>query len=93
MRGGGDREVALVEVVAGPRERQRLERLRGRAHEREEARLPGGLDHAPVLHGDGVHAVARLDDLATPHGYADRVHEQGNLRCLSYPRSRRGAAA
>ena len=72
-----DREVAVVQVLTRARERQRLDRLRRRAHERDEVRVSGGCDHLPVLDGHGVHAVCGLDGLAAEHRYPDRLsHEE-----------------
>ena len=64
VRGRGDREVALVEVLTRARERLGLDRLRGGAHERDEARVAGRRDDLAVPNGDRVHAVHRLDGLA-----------------------------
>ena len=77
VRRGGDREVAVVEIVARARERQRLERLRRRAHEGDERRVAGRRHDGAVAHRDGVHAVDRLDQAAAAHDYADRAHAEG----------------
>src|SRR5512132_2114020 len=80
MRGRGDREVAVIQVLTRARERQRLDRLRGRAHERDEVWVSGGCDHLPVLDGHSVHPVCGLDGLATQRRYPDRLsHEAGTL--------------
>jgi hypothetical protein len=85
VRRGCDRKVARVQVVACARERQRLQRLRRRAHERHELRIAGLGDHRAVLHRDGVHAVDRLDK---PRRGA-RIHLNGSMR-LSLKRPRSG---
>ena len=79
MRGGRDRELCRLEVVARARESERLERLRRRAHERDELGVTGRLDHAPVRDGDGVDAVARLEGAAAHDADVDRVHQAATL--------------
>ena len=61
------------------RERQGLDRLRGRAHERDEVRIPGGRDDLAVPDGHGVHAVLGLDGLAAEHRYPDRLSHEETL--------------
>ena len=91
VRGARDRELGVGEVVVGLVERHRLDRLPRRAQEGDEVGVAGGRDDPSVAHGDRVDAVDRLDDVAARDGYADRVHG-GDVRCLSFPRSRRCAA-
>ena len=79
VRGRRDRELAVVEVVARARERQRLD---GFADERRNvtARVARRRDDLAVPHGDRVHAVARLDGRRPARGYPDRLsHEDGAL--------------
>ena len=65
VRRRGDRDLLAGQVVAGPHERQRLERLRGGAEDRRpELGIARLLDDGAVAHGDRVHDVRRLDDLA-----------------------------
>ena len=80
VRGGGDRDLLRRQVVARAHERQRLERLRRRAEERDEAGIARLLDHLAVAHHDRMHDVDRLDDAAPPDDHLDRVH-RGSL-CL-----------
>ena len=60
--GAGDRELAVVAGRRARGERQRLERLRRGAHERDERRVAGRRDDLAVADRDGVDAVHRLDD-------------------------------
>ena len=61
-------------------ERQRLDRLRRRAHERDEPAVAGFRDDCAVPDGDRVDGVPSLDDLPAPDGYRDRLsHEDGTL--------------
>ena len=62
MRRGRDRDLRVVEIRSRPDDRQRLERFRGAAEEREERRIARRRDDLPVRDGDRVHAMARLDD-------------------------------
>jgi hypothetical protein len=75
VRGARDREVAVVQIVARARKRQRLDRLRRGAHEAGERRVPGLGDDRAVAHRDRVHAVLRLDDAVAAHLDDDRLHE------------------
>jgi hypothetical protein len=80
VRRGGDREVAVVEVLTRARERQRLDRLRGRTHERDEVGVSRRRDDLPVAEGHGVDAVCGLDGVTAEHGYPDRLsHEDETL--------------
>src|SRR5437764_1092447 len=81
VRRRGDGKLARVEVVVRLRERQRLERLRRRAEERDEIPVSGLGDATPALHRDGVHDVRRLGDAAAAHDYPDGVggHEVRTL--------------
>src|SRR6185369_10880594 len=66
-----DRELDLRDVIALAREWQRLEWLGGRAVERDQFRIAGRLDDLAVPDDDGVDPVHRLDERASPHGYAE----------------------
>ncbi len=80
VRGRGDRQVAVVQVLTRACEGLRLDRLRGRAHEGDEAGIAGRGHDLAVLDRNGVHAVHRLDGLATLRGYPDRLsHEEESL--------------
>ena len=68
----------VVDVRARAHDRQRLERLRRRAQERDEARVAGRELDAAFADGDGVHLVAGLDDLAARHLDDDRLHGGGD---------------
>lgn len=74
VRRRGDREVAAVEVLAGVRERQGLERLRGRAQESHERRIAGRRDDLAVTNGDGMDDMARFDRTASPDLDSQRLH-------------------
>ena len=84
---GGTRDGELLVRQAERGERERLERLRGRADVGDGLGVaPAPLD-PPVAEDHRVHAVPRLDEPATLHGYADRVHEEELFP--SFPRWRR----
>ena len=74
-----DREVPVVEVLTRARERQGLDRLRGRAHERDEVGVSGRRDDLAVPDGYCVHAVLGLDGLAAEHRYPDRLSHEETL--------------
>jgi DNA-binding transcriptional ArsR family regulator len=74
MRGRGDRDLLLREVVPRPHERQRLQGFRRRAQVRDEGSLPGLGDERPVAHSDAVDEVARLDHTAPARLDGDRFH-------------------
>ena len=74
-----DREVSVVEVLTRARERQGLDRLRGRAHERDEVGISGRRDDLAVPDGNCVHAVLGLDGLAAEHRYPDRLSHEETL--------------
>ena len=74
VRGARDRELAQVEVVAGPHERQGLDRLRRGAQEGDEPRVARLLDNLAVAPRDRVDSVPGLDDRAAPHHDFDRAH-------------------
>src|SRR5262249_21319167 len=65
---------AVVEVVARPGQRQRLERLRRRAHEAHEPGIAGLGDHRPVANRHRVHAMPGLDNRAPAYLDDYRVH-------------------
>src|SRR5262245_22431486 len=69
----GDRQVAVVQVLARARDRHGLDRLRGGAHERDEVRVARRCDELALLDGYCVHAVSGLDGLAAEHRYPDRL--------------------
>ena len=73
---GGTEKGDLLVVEVGPRAHhgQRLDRLRGRAEERDQAGIAGGELHPPVADGDRVHDVAGLDDTAAGRLDDDRLH-------------------
>ena len=83
MRRGGDRQLTVVEV--GPRtdDRQRLDRLRRRPHERDEPAVARFRDDSAVPDRDRVDGVPSLDDVPAADGYRDRLsHEDGTLSAL-----------
>src|SRR4051812_3208026 len=92
VRGGGDRELLLAQLRVGAGERQRLQRLRGRPQRGGQRRIAERGDDLAVAHGDAVHLVDRLDERPPPHGYPERLSHGREGRCLSYRRSKRGAA-
>ena len=73
VRCAGDRDLPVGEVGPRPHERKHLQRLRGRAEERDPARIAGLGDDLPVLHRNGVDRVQRLDDVAAGYLDLDRV--------------------
>ena len=73
MRGARDRELVVRQVVAGPHERQRLERLGGGAHEARQRRVARRGHDLAAAHGDGVNPVHRLDDSVAAHLDDDRL--------------------
>ena len=91
VRRRGDRELPRVGVVVGPRERQRLERLRRRAKQRDERRVARLDDRRAVANRDGVDEVRRLDDAAAPHDYPDGLGHGG--RTLDARATRDGGLA
>jgi hypothetical protein len=91
VRGAGDRALAVVEVVAGTSERERLERLGGRAHADGARRRSGGEEDGAVAHRDEVDEVLRLDRLPALDGYPQGIHV-GEGTCPSCRRSKRYAA-
>ena len=74
MRGRGDRQVAVVEVVARAGERERLDRLRRGAHEAGERAVAGLGDDRAVLDGDRVHPVLRFHEAVATDLDDDDVH-------------------
>ena len=92
VRGGRDRELLLAELRVGARERQRLQRLRGRPQRGGQRRVAEGRDGLAVANGDAVHLVDGLDERPAPHGYPERLSHGRERRCLSYRRSKPGAA-
>ena len=74
VRRRGDREVAVVEVVAGAGQRQRLDRLGRGAHEAGERAVSGLRDDDAVLHRHRVHPVPGLHGAAATDLDDDRVH-------------------
>jgi hypothetical protein len=80
VRSGSDREVAVVQVLARPGERQCLERLRRRAEETDQRRVACDSDDVGAVDGDGMHMVPRLDYAATADDYAERIrHGDGRV--------------
>src|SRR5688572_29247564 len=90
MRGAGDGDLLVCKVRVLAHEQERLQRLGRRAHERDEVRVAVSLDELAVAHLDRVHAVARLDDASSLHGYADRIHG-GNRASRSWGAAGKGA--
>ena len=79
VRGAGDRDLRIVEVGARAHERERLEGLRRGAEVRQETRISGCPDDSAALDCQSVHVVSRLDDVAAPDDYADRVVHDGSV--------------
>jgi len=73
VRGGGDREVAVADVVARPRQWDCLQRLGRRAHQSDEAGVASRRDDFTVTDGNSVDAMPRLDDLAAADGDDQRL--------------------
>ena len=57
VRGARDRQLLVRQIRLLERERQRLERLRGGAQERDELRIAGGAHQRAVTHGGHVDVV------------------------------------
>ena len=77
MRGAQERDLLVVELGPRPDDRERLERLRRRAEQRDELGVAGGELDPAVAHGDGVDDVPRLDDVAAHHLDEERLHGAG----------------
>ena len=78
VRGGGDGDVLLREVVVRADEEKRLDRLGGRAHERDETSVATLLgERSSRVDTDCVDAVARLGHPASDDGYCERIHGRG----------------
>ena len=73
VRGGGNRQVAVADVVARPRQRDRLQRLGRGAHQRHQRGIARRGDHGAVPHGDRVHAMPCFHDLAAADGDCQRL--------------------
>ena len=69
----------LLVVEVGPRthDGKRLQRLRGRPEERDQARVAGGELDPTVPDRHRVHDVQRLDHLASRHLDDDRLARRG----------------
>ena len=78
--GRRDREVAVVEVLARPGDRQRLERLRRGAEVADESGFAGRCDDGAVPHRDRMDEVHGLDDWAAPHDYPERLQDPNPKR-------------
>ena len=74
VRRARDRDLGVVEIGSRAHDRQRLDRLRRAPEEGHELRVTARLDDPPVGHGDGVHAMARLDDVTAHDLDHDRFH-------------------
>ena len=74
MRGRGDGEVGVGEVVAGAHEGQRLDRLRRAPQEAGEARVTRGGDDLAVADGDRVHPVSGFHRPVPAHLDDDGAH-------------------
>jgi len=78
VRGRGDGDVLLGEVVVRADEEKCLDRLRGRAHERDETSLTALLgERSRRVYTHSVDAVVRLDDPSSDDGYCERIHGRG----------------
>ena len=78
VRGAGDGDVLLGEVVVGANEEECLDRLRRRPHEGDEPCVAVRLHDAPVgIHPRRVDAVTRLDHPSPGDGYCERIHGRG----------------
>ena len=81
VRRAGDRDVPVVEVGSRPQERKRLDRLRRAPKVGDELRVSCRADDLAAGHGDCMHAVARLDDVASGRLDDDRLHGVSVIRC------------
>jgi hypothetical protein len=78
MRGARDRHVLLREIVVGTHEQEGLDRLGGRAHERNAPWIAACLDERAVsAHAGGMDAVAGLGHTTADGGYCERIHGRG----------------
>ena len=78
VRGRGDGDVLLGEVVVRADEEKRLDRLGGRAHERDESGVATLLGkRSSRVDASGVNAMARLGHPASDDGYCERIHGRG----------------
>ena len=87
----GDRELLVGEVRASARERQRLQRLRGRTQEADEARVACLEDDGAVLDRDDVHDVPGLDHVAARDEDGQGLHGGSVVRAAA--RTSTGPAA
>lgn len=89
VRGRRDGKVPLVEVFARACEGKRLQRLRGRAHERDERRVADRDQHLLFADSDRMHPVRGLDRSAPADGHEEglrRPHAPESGAQLSPPR-------
>ena len=70
-----DGQVPLLQVVARPGERQRLQRLGRRAQVADETGVAGGRDDLPVADRDRVDEVDGLDGRPAADDYPERLQE------------------
>jgi hypothetical protein len=73
MRSARDRQLVVRQVVPGAHERQRLQRLRGGAHEARQRRVAGRCYHRARADRDRMDPVRRLDDSVAAHLDDDRL--------------------
>ena len=74
VRGGGDRDLLVGEVVPGAHERQRLEGLGRGAEVRDEAGVARLGQDSTVLNGDRMDVMARLLHVAAADDHRERIH-------------------
>ena len=78
VRSGGDCDVLVGEVLVAADEQERLDRLRRRAHERDEPSVSVLRGHLPIgADPHRVDAVAGLDHASPGDGYCERIHGGG----------------
>ena len=84
MRGAGDRDLVVRQVVARAHERERLDGFDEERMKHVERRVAGGRDDLASAHGDGVNEVPRLDDSVPAHLDDDRLaHAARTIRALA----------
>ena len=74
MRRTGDRDLGVIEVRPRTYKRQRLDRFRRTAEERDELGIAARRDDRAVRHGDRVHVVPRLLVPASEADDRDPLH-------------------